>query len=260
MVYRFAIRPRWVLSHLLVLVLVVTFVNLGFWQLRRLDQKRAANEVITSRAELAPAEVEDLAAPGDPVEVGDRLAFRTAEATGVYLSDSVLVRSRSLDGQPGFWVLTTLDLGSGDGVLVNRGWVPFRERTDGSDTDLATPTGRVSVSGLVQSSVAGAEPSGEDRTTVAHVDVEWLDQQSELDLYPFFVQMAAQEPAPEELPVMLDAPEPGEGPHLGYAVQWFVFAAIAVCGYPLILRRVAAEQGLLPPHDTELTSMELTDA
>ena len=32
---RFLLRPRWLLSHLLVALLVVTMINLGFWQLRR---------------------------------------------------------------------------------------------------------------------------------------------------------------------------------------------------------------------------------
>ena len=31
--YRFALRPKWILSHLFVIGLAVLFVNLGFWQL-----------------------------------------------------------------------------------------------------------------------------------------------------------------------------------------------------------------------------------
>ena len=48
---------------------------------------------------------------------------------------------------------------------------------------------------------------------------------------------------------MVALPAPGDGPHLGYAVQWFIFTAIAVVGYPLVLRHVsrrpdrAAENG-----------------
>lgn len=256
--YRFALRPRWVLSHLLVVVLVAVFVSLGLWQLRRLDERREENHVITSRGGLPPAELVDLAEADDPTEVGTDLAFRTVTVTGTYLSDSILVRSRSLDGRPGFWVLTPLDLGAGEGVVVNRGWVPFRERTDGSDVAFETPAGRVSVSGLAQANVAGAKPAGEDLTTVAHIDLDWMDRNASLDLYPVYVQLEAQDPAPEELPVPLDPPELGEGPHLGYAVQWFIFAVIAACGYPLILRRVAGERaGDSEPAER---AMELTDA
>lgn len=257
--YRFALRPRWILSHIVVALVVVAFVNLGLWQLRRLDEKRAENELIRSRSELPPTDVSELATVEDPVEVGAGLDFRSATATGAYLSESVLVRSRSMDGRPGFWVLTPLDLGSGEGIIVNRGWVPFRERTDGSDVAFGTPGSRVTVSGIVRESVGGADPAGEDRATVDHVDVDWLDQQSELDLYPFFVQLEAQDPPPEGLPTILDPPAPGEGPHLGYAVQWFTFALIALCGYPLILRRVAGEQAALSARP-DPTTTELIDA
>lgn len=38
-------------------------------------------------------------------------------------------------------------------------------------------------------------------------------------------------------------PELSEGPHLSYAVQWFIFATIALVGYPLVLRRVIQRRG-----------------
>ena len=38
---------------------------------------------------------------------------------------------------------------------------------------------------------------------------------------------------------MVALPTPTEGPHLSYAVQWFIFSAIAVVGYPLVLRYVS---------------------
>jgi cytochrome oxidase assembly protein ShyY1 len=41
-------------------------------------------------------------------------------------------------------------------------------------------------------------------------------------------------------------PEPilDEGPHFGYAVQWFIFSTIALVGYPLIIRRSARNREL----------------
>ena len=40
------------------------------------------------------------------------------------------------------------------------------------------------------------------------------------------------------LPIAAPPPALPEGPHLGYAVQWFLFAGVVVVGYPLLLRRV----------------------
>ena len=61
---RFLLRPRWLLSHLFVVALVVAMVGLGFWQLRRLDEKRDRNELIESRREQPVVPVGALLAPG----------------------------------------------------------------------------------------------------------------------------------------------------------------------------------------------------
>ena len=55
--YSFLWKPRWILSHLFILALVVTFVNLGFWQLRRLDERRTYNALVESRQDLPAATV-----------------------------------------------------------------------------------------------------------------------------------------------------------------------------------------------------------
>ena len=41
--YRFLISPKWVAFHLLVVALIVAMINLAFWQLRRLDERRQFN-------------------------------------------------------------------------------------------------------------------------------------------------------------------------------------------------------------------------
>ena len=63
-------------------------------------------------------------------------------------------------------------------------------------------------------------------------------------MLPAYVQLVSSTPGevnPEGAPelVPLGRPELSEGPHLGYAVQWFTFTTIAVVGYALLLRRVA---------------------
>jgi cytochrome oxidase assembly protein ShyY1 len=43
--------------------------------------------------------------------------------------------------------------------------------------------------------------------------------------------------------VPVPPPELSEGPHLGYAAQWFIFSTIALVGYPIVLRRVVIRRG-----------------
>jgi len=87
---RFLLRPRWLLSHVLVLLLVVTMVNLGFWQLRRLDEKRDRNALIEARMDQPVEPVGDLLEPGGEDGVGDA-RFRRVTATGTYDEDGTVV-------------------------------------------------------------------------------------------------------------------------------------------------------------------------
>src|SRR5690606_12189944 len=93
---RFWLRPKWVFGHVLCLFLIVLFVNLGFWQLRRLDEKQARNALIEARTDAAPIDLADALAAGP-----EAARYRRVVATGRWLpDDTVLIRSRSLDGAP----------------------------------------------------------------------------------------------------------------------------------------------------------------
>jgi len=242
--YRFLLTPRWIVLHLLVLTAVVVMINLGFWQLRRLDEKQARNEAIEARSASAPVPIGELTRPDAPLTVGEELEFTAVVATGTYDPEGqALLRSRDLEGDPGFWVLTPLDLGDGTAVVVNRGWIPFEVETDGSDIAFDTPTEAVTVTGVVERSTGDAIESGDAQATIAHLDLGWFDDHVDADLYPVGIQLLAQDPAPvDDYPVILDAPELTEGPHLSYAVQWFLFSAVAIIGYPILLRRVAEQR------------------
>lgn len=242
--YRFLLRPAWLLLHLFVAVLVVAMVSAMFWQLDRRDEKRDRNDEIRSRQDTAAVPIEDLIGPDATTDEGAGLRFTPVTATGTYDVDGqVLLRGRDLDGRPGFWVYTPLDLGDGTAVAVNRGWIPVGDETDGSDSPFETPAGPVSVEGLAEQSFPDPRPSGDRQTTIAHADLEWLDEQLAADLYPVAIQLLAQEPPPvDDTPVILDPPELTEGPHLSYAGQWFLFTLVVVIGYPVLLRRIAQQR------------------
>jgi surfeit locus 1 family protein len=237
---RFLLRPRWLLSHVFVLLLVVTMVNLGFWQLRRLDEKRDRNALIEARMEQPVEPVEDVLAPGSD-EIGDA-RFREVTATGTYDdAATVTVRNRSQDGVAGAWLVTPLALADGDRVGVLRGFVSLD--ADGAAVQAPAPEGEVTVEGLV------VDPGSFDGT--APKDLEGL--LGEPGTLPGLVLAETSTP-PEPDGAPSDAAEPGsiiavpspelsEGPHLGYAAQWFIFSTIAVVGYPLVLRRVVLRRG-----------------
>lgn len=247
--YRFALRPVWLLSHLLVVVLVAACIAAGFWQLNRLQEKRDAIDRFEERSVEPIVPVEDLVGPDAGAVAIDDVELRQVSVTGTYVvEDQVTVRNRTLDGAPGYWVLTPVDLGDGTGAVVNRGWVPLSigESSEGL-AQVQPPTDEVVVVGTVTSTQTkgsfGATDAAEGRLDdLARADIDRIDQQTDLDLLPAYVTLSAQEPVADDLPAPVEPAPPGEGPHQGYAFQWFIFATIAVCGYPLVLRKVAHER------------------
>jgi surfeit locus 1 family protein len=245
-VYAFARQPKWILSHLFVLLLVAAMVFAGFWQLDRLQQRKDRNALITARQDEPIAPVADIVSADEPTGVGGEVRFRQATATGTYdLDAQVLVRNRSFEGAPGSWVLTPLVLDDGTAVVVNRGWVPVTGRQALSPA-AAPPTVEVTVEGLLEESQSRGsfgptDPSGEVLTTLSRVDLDRLQEQVDADLFPVWLQLETQDPAPGAQPTPVEPPELTDGPHLAYAFQWFTFTLIALVGYPLILRRRAQQ-------------------
>ena len=240
---RVLLRPRWLVGTIIAVLLIVLFVNLGFWQLRRLDEKRDRNAAIQERGARPVESVDQVVDPRTGFDdVGD-LVYRRASARGRYeRSSEVLIRSRSLDGRPGEWVVTPLRLDDGSALAVNRGFVPL-------STDVpAPPSGEVEVAGLlfasqVRQGIGPRDPTDGRLADLSRLDLARLQQQYDTDLYPMWLQLQRSDPPVDEdaLPVLLPEPEQDEGPHLSYAVQWFVFATVGAIGWPLLLRRTAQE-------------------
>ena len=235
---------RRLLLHTVVLLAVVAMVTAGFWQLHRLSERRERNSANDSRSRLPIAELQDLVGIGDEFDAGRANEFRLVRAVGVYQpEDQVLIRNRTYQGTSGFWALTPMRLQSGGVVAVNRGWIPHGVGTGALLADFAPASGVVEVIGLVRSTVTAtgiqqADPSEGVLTEMARPDLARLSQQLDAGLLPAYVQLQSQTPAAGELPIAVPPPGLGEGSHLAYAVQWFVFATIALVGYPLILRRL----------------------
>lgn len=247
LVYRFALRPRWLLSHLLVLALVVVMVAACFWQLDRRQERADQNARVEARTSLPVADIGGLADPGDPLSVGDDLEFRVATANGEWdPANDVIVRGRSLDGSPGFWIVTPLRLDDGVGVLVNRGFVAFPGVPDELDPVAQVDAGaRATVTGLVRATqvregIGQRDPATGVLETVSRLDVGRIAQQVPYPLLPVWLQLETVEPADADgVPIPLRRPPLDGGPHLSYAVQWAIFSLIAIGGYPMILRREA---------------------
>ncbi|WP_232784577.1 SURF1 family protein [Carbonactinospora thermoautotrophica] len=250
-VYRFLLAPRWLAFHLLVLIVIPTFVSLGLWQLDRLHQRRERNQLIEANVHATPVPVDRLLAPGRPVPRQDE--WRPVTTTGRYdPRHQLLVRNRSLKGRAGFWVLTPLVTGDGTALLVNRGWVPLAGTAREAPPVPEPPAGEVQVTGRVRraetpESTGRAERSGLPPGQVTLVDVPRIAQDLPYPVYGGYVELADQRPPAGDTPKQIPEPELSEGPHLAYAVQWFLFAAFAPVGWFALVRREAEQR----PADVE---------
>lgn len=224
--------PVWLLGHVIALTVVVLFINLGFWQLRRLDEVRDYNATVSARLAEPPRPLDDvLAGSGDPEE----LAYRRVTVSGRYLADEeVLLSTRSYGGSPGHHLLTPLQTDTGEGIVVDRGWVPL-QFDEPPVAEAAPAAGEVTVTGMLFPPQPSPSTGSERIEFLRQVDLDRLGRQVSVDLAP--VYLLDQEQGGQDLPRVAALPALDEGPHLSYAWQWFLFAGVVAVGYPLLLRR-----------------------
>lgn len=243
--------------HLFVIALVITMINLMFWQIRRLHEKQAINRKVEQDARRPPITLEkaaaDVAAHG-----ADTMRFRRVTLTGRFdPAEEVTVDNRTFNGAPGRWIVTPFSPNGGEpAVIVVRGWVPLSIGADARRpvAGIEPPRGDVTVEGYVEpTQTRGAfgptdPPTGHLRQ-LARVDVARIEKQYGPVVPGFFVQMMAQDPPAAAALVPVPTPEPDEGPHRSYAGQWALFTLVVLIGYPIALRHNARAGGRLRADD-----------
>jgi len=237
--YGFLRQPRWLALGFLVLVIVPSFVLLSRWQLHRLDERRQANAVVAANAQQAAVPVATILTAGAPAaSVTDTVTWRQVSATGHYdAAGQVLVRKRPFEGANGFWVATPLVTDSGAVLVVNRGWIAASGGATAVQEVPAPPAGEVTVVGRVQPSQDAPDPQPTDLPAGQVTDLDVALVAHGASAYPGYVDLVSSDPAQAAGLMPWPLPDLSEGNHLSYAMQWVVFALIAVGGFVLLVRR-----------------------
>jgi cytochrome oxidase assembly protein ShyY1 len=247
-VYRFLLTPRWIGGALAAVVAAVIMVMLGNWQHHRYDERSALNARLDAGASATPRPLASVLSPpaaaGTPGPRPARdVTWSTVTATGRYdTANEILVRGRTVNGSVGYEVVTPLLLPGGAAVLVDRGWVP---PAPGGATPEPTvppaPTGQVTVEGRVHPSESGPGPieRRDGRIQVRRVALSQLAAQLPYPVYGGYVLLTAQTPAADPAFVAIPVEHENALQNGGYAIQWWVFAAMALAGYGWLAWREA---------------------
>ena len=237
-------RKATVFFSIFALAISIGCIRLGFWQISRLGERRAANALVTARLREPPVPLASL--------IGDTaLRFRRARAVGTYdFPNEFVLTSRSRNGSPGVHVITPLRLaGTDTAVLVNRGWV---YAPDGMKVELALyreDTASTEVDGFLE---RYAISRGAVSTPSVARAVRRLDRDSIAARLPYPVApviLVQQKDSGEfaavrrGTPVRVEPPPLDEGSHQAYAIQWFGFALVGIAGTVLVLQRDRGRRG-----------------
>ena len=222
-------RRFWLLTLAAVLVAGSTF-SLGQWQLRRAAQKEAVQAAIDAKNRLVPLDGKALlAAKNAALEI-----YRPAVLKGIWQSaHTVYLDNRPMGGRVGFWVVTPLAIeGTGQVILVQRGWAPRNFNDRAQLPQVFTPVGLVTVEGRIAPPPSKLyEFTGSDTGRIRqNIDLGLFNKETSLALLKD-VSLLQAGAASEGLRRDWPAPNLGVDKHYGYAFQWFGLCILVIFLY-----------------------------
>jgi len=233
--YRFLVKPKWLLLHLVCIAMVIIMINLGFWQLHRLHDRQAFNERVRQQSELVPIPLADALSPATGNPDTAALEYRPISVTGTYVAGHDYERSIIRGDVNGRDLIDALELADGTVLVVNRGWLP----AEAPAPDL--PSGEVTLTARLRVSATGGTGQNTDGTTqpvqIFRIDATAIAEQTGHGSQVMYVERITSDPAESDTLEAIPFPDLGEGPHLGYAVQWFLFSVCVLAGWAIAVAK-----------------------
>lgn len=238
--FPFHFRPIPFIAALLVCLLGIA---LGNWQQGRAAQKLAVQEKLAGLAVESPMALGGALAPAASLE------YRRVSVTGEFVAAwPLFLANRPMAGRPGYYLVMPFKIaGSNTHVLVMRGWLP-REAEYGKLPAYSTPSGTLTIDGIVVASAGQVMDLGEaaplaPQAIVQNIDMKLAAKATGLVLQPFFVQQTGpDEPGDDMLLRVWPSPSSGIDKHRGYAFQWYALAAMAILFFVITGFRSGAKQ------------------
>ncbi|MGY5132723.1 SURF1 family cytochrome oxidase biogenesis protein [Streptomyces nigrescens] len=241
--YRFLLSRQWVILTLVGLALIPVMIKLGYWQFHRHEHKVAQNQLIARSLAADPVPVTSLTAPGR--ELPRRDMWRTVSATGTYdTAHEVVVRQRTAADEQsiGYYVVTPLLLGNGEAVLVNRGWISAGNDLTRFPDVPAAPRGKVTVTGRMMADETTAASGIKDTKGLPARQVMLINSKEQAKragrpMLGGYIEQTGPEPSGNTPELVPEPDHDSIGPHMAYAIQWWLFAAAVPVGWIVLVRR-----------------------
>ncbi|MER6143450.1 SURF1 family protein [Streptomyces sparsogenes] len=265
--YRFLLSRQWVILTLVGLVLIPVMIRLGFWQLHRHEHRVAQNELIAKSLAAPAVPVDRLTAPGRTVAHDDM--WRTVTAKGRYdTRHEVVVRQRTAADEQsiGYYVITPLVMDDGRAVLVNRGWIPAGGDLTRFPKVPAAPSGEVTVTGRLKADETTGNSGIKDKAGLPARQVMLINSERQAKslsrpVLGGYIELTKSSPKGAGQPEPVPAPDhSGIGPHMAYAIQWWLFSAGVPVGWVILVRRELKDRAAARAAEAEAGSGDGPDA
>jgi surfeit locus 1 family protein len=216
-------RPNW-WGAALAAAGCAAFIALGNWQTHRAQEKRALAAKVDAALAGAP-----LRLPAHQVEAAT-FTLRRVVAQGEFVpAHTVFLDNKMHQGRVGYEVVTPLRLAGGTlHVLVDRGWAPAGPRRN-LLPQVPTPGGEQRIEGLALGHLPRAfepfarVPQGRVWQNLRLAD---FSRASGLTLLPLVIEQWSD--TPDGLVRDWPRPDSGAARNESYALQWYLFAVLAL--------------------------------
>jgi len=229
----YTFKPTFFLS-VFCLILFGVFLSLGIWQVNRVGEKELQQQVIDQRTNQPAIRLNQIPTPVIQ-------PYTKATVSGKYrVNDQFLLDNIIQAGKPGFYVMTPFEIaGTKDTILVNRGWIAQkRPRLDlpvvttelGDQTlegTLSTPRSKPVVLGNIDNPVSDTPPLW------YYMDTEHFEKTVGYNVLPLVLRLSPTSKPAQNPSLIKQWPkfEAKTGMHIGYAIQWFVFALFVLIAF-----------------------------
>lgn len=224
LVLRLVLSRRWLTALSVATLFAVACFFLGQWQWHRHEDKAARAQRINSHYLATPVPLSHVLT-GPDASLPRAEEWTLVTETGRYADQSLmLVRNRPNHGVFGYEVVVPLRLANGASLLVDRGWIPNGPSATQPSMVPATPTGDITVTGWLRV----GEPSFDrqmPKGQLASLNIAEARVQTGTPLYGAYLIARNETGAPGQQiarPQALEQPDTDEGPHLAYALQWWL--------------------------------------